>query len=445
MADSPRIADLLQQGIAAAKAGRKEEARRLLTQVVDLDERNEKAWLWLSGVVESTEDRQICLENVLALNPDNQHARAGLEWLQQHAPPPPAAEPPAQAAVDDWEVAEAPEPPAAAPVDDQAAAETPAEAWTPTGVQTETPAETWAPAETPVETWTPTEARTETWEPATAPAEVWDPTEARREESAPVADDPAALLEAARHHLEAGDPQQAVELLTRLVALQPMNAEAYLRLGDAYRLTGGQAQAHRAYDNARKLTAETSGLGQEARHKLARMEQLPPDEMQRARARVARSNRPGCVTVYAILMALGGVMGILSACGVVAVAGTSLSQLEETLALQGDTLPISAGQLSTFLMLGGGLGLLFSGLNLAIAVGLWQMRNWARIAVIVLLGLGLLLGVAQAAVSILSLQEALAAFGMQGVPIWYLGGLLVGFVIQVYIIFWFVANREHFA
>ena len=33
----------------------------------------------------------------------------------------------------------------------------------------------------------------------------------------------------------------------------------------------------------------------------------------------------------------------------------------------------------------------------------------------------------------------------EGVPIWYLGGLLVGFVIQVYIIFWFVANREHFA
>jgi tetratricopeptide (TPR) repeat protein len=437
MPDAAQINDLLQQGIAAAKAGRKEEARRLLTQLVDIDEHNEKAWLWLSGVVESAEDRQICLENVLALNPDNRHAQAGLEWLRQHAPPPPAAP------------AEIPEPPA------------PAEAWEPTEAQAETwepptaPAEAWQPpAAAPAEVWEPTEAQAETWEPPAAPAEVWDPTEARAEtrESPtapaeawePEADDPAALMEVARHQMESGDPQKAVDLLTRVVELQPMNAEAYLRLGDAYRLTGGQAQARRAYDSARKLTADTSGLGQEARHKLARMEQLPPDEMQRAQAKVARSNRPGCVTIYAVLLALGGLMGILGACGMMALAGTSLTQLEETLALQGPNLLIDAGQLSTFVMLGGGVGLLFSGLNLAVAVGLWGMKNWARIAVIVLLALGLLLGVAQAAVSILSLQDALAAFGVQGVPIWYLGSFLIGFVIQAYLIFWFVANRELF-
>ena len=423
MTDSSQIADLLQQGIAAAKAGRKEEARRLLTQLVDIDERNEKAWLWLSGVVESTEDRQVCLENVLALNPDNQHARAGLEWLRQHAPPPPAAP------------AEAPEPPAA-------------EVWEPA----ETWAETWEPTEAQAETWEPTEAQAEAPEPAETGAEIWDPTEAQAETEtwAPStahgseADDPAALMEAARQQMESGDPQRAVDLLTRLVELQPMNAEAYLRLGDAYRLTGGQTQARLAYDSARKLTAETSGLGQEARHKLARMEQLPPAEMERARAKVARSNRPGCVTAYAVLLALGGLMGILSACGIIALAGTSLTQLEQTLSLQSADLPISAGQLSTFIMLGGGLGLLLSGINLAAAVGLWQMKNWARITVIVLLVLGLVLGAAQAAVSVLFLQEALAAFGAQSLPIWYLGSFLIGFIIQAYIIFWFMANRELF-
>jgi len=75
------VHDLLSQGIAAAKAGQREQARDLLMQAIELDERNEKAWLWLSGVVDTTEDRCVCLENVLALNPDNTWARRGLERL----------------------------------------------------------------------------------------------------------------------------------------------------------------------------------------------------------------------------------------------------------------------------------------------------------------------------------------------------------------------------
>ncbi len=49
--------------------------------VLRADERNELAWLWLSGVVKTTEDRRICLENVLAINPENTTARWGLEKL----------------------------------------------------------------------------------------------------------------------------------------------------------------------------------------------------------------------------------------------------------------------------------------------------------------------------------------------------------------------------
>jgi tetratricopeptide (TPR) repeat protein len=85
-------AELLRAGVAAAQEGRKDEARRLLLQVTEIDERNEQAWLWLSGVVDAFEDRRVCLENVLAINPENTHARAGLQWLDQHAPPV-AAEP----------------------------------------------------------------------------------------------------------------------------------------------------------------------------------------------------------------------------------------------------------------------------------------------------------------------------------------------------------------
>lgn len=81
------ISNLLQQGIAAAKAGQKVEARTLLMQVIEADERNEQGWLWLAGVVEDPNDMRTCLENVLALNPDHKQARKGLAWLdQRHGP-----------------------------------------------------------------------------------------------------------------------------------------------------------------------------------------------------------------------------------------------------------------------------------------------------------------------------------------------------------------------
>jgi hypothetical protein len=72
---------LLQQGIRAARAGKREEARDLLMQVVRSDERNEEAWLWLSGVVDDPDDMRTCLQNVLDLNPGNEKAQQGLAWV----------------------------------------------------------------------------------------------------------------------------------------------------------------------------------------------------------------------------------------------------------------------------------------------------------------------------------------------------------------------------
>jgi tetratricopeptide (TPR) repeat protein len=80
---SQKLDDLLQEGVAAAAAGEKERARGLLMRVVERDERNAQAWMWLSSVVESLEDREVCLENVLAIDPDNDAAKRGLVWVQQ--------------------------------------------------------------------------------------------------------------------------------------------------------------------------------------------------------------------------------------------------------------------------------------------------------------------------------------------------------------------------
>jgi tetratricopeptide (TPR) repeat protein len=78
---SPDVTQQLKAGIAAAKAGNRQEAHQLLLDVLRADEENELAWLWLSGVVTNEGERRICLENVLTLNPDNQIAQRGLAKL----------------------------------------------------------------------------------------------------------------------------------------------------------------------------------------------------------------------------------------------------------------------------------------------------------------------------------------------------------------------------
>lgn len=84
---------MLQQALTAARAGRREEARTLLLQILTHDDQHELAWLWLSGVVDDPVDQRECLEQVLALNPANEQAQRGLAWLDEHHPPQPAATP----------------------------------------------------------------------------------------------------------------------------------------------------------------------------------------------------------------------------------------------------------------------------------------------------------------------------------------------------------------
>jgi hypothetical protein len=76
------VSRLLRAGVKAVHEQRLEEARELLYQVIDLDERNERAWLWLSGVVTGIDERMVCLESVLSINPHHEVAREGLRYLQ---------------------------------------------------------------------------------------------------------------------------------------------------------------------------------------------------------------------------------------------------------------------------------------------------------------------------------------------------------------------------
>jgi hypothetical protein len=75
--------DLVQQGLTAARVGDVEDARRLLTEATRQMPGNVEAWLGLAGVVDSLEEKKRCFSRVLALDPDNDEAKAGLARVEQ--------------------------------------------------------------------------------------------------------------------------------------------------------------------------------------------------------------------------------------------------------------------------------------------------------------------------------------------------------------------------
>lgn len=74
--------ELLELGIAAARAGNRQEARMYLEAATFAKPDNEQAFLWLSFVLDDRKLAMRCLERVLSINPQNEQAKRGLTWLQ---------------------------------------------------------------------------------------------------------------------------------------------------------------------------------------------------------------------------------------------------------------------------------------------------------------------------------------------------------------------------
>jgi tetratricopeptide (TPR) repeat protein len=72
---------LLKQAIEAARAGRELTARDIFLEVVERDPRNEVAWMWLTGLLDSLDDCIYACEMVLDINPGNASARQYLSQL----------------------------------------------------------------------------------------------------------------------------------------------------------------------------------------------------------------------------------------------------------------------------------------------------------------------------------------------------------------------------
>lgn len=82
MTDATHI-DRLMDAIELLKDDRREEARRLLRELIQEDSNFEDAWLWMSIAVDSLDQSSVCLDNVLRVNPDNSQAAGALYRIRK--------------------------------------------------------------------------------------------------------------------------------------------------------------------------------------------------------------------------------------------------------------------------------------------------------------------------------------------------------------------------
>lgn len=77
-----RAAALVEQAQAALQKGNKPEAHDLFKRATELDQMNEQAWLWRGSTTSDVDEALTCMEQALAINPDNGPAREARSWLR---------------------------------------------------------------------------------------------------------------------------------------------------------------------------------------------------------------------------------------------------------------------------------------------------------------------------------------------------------------------------
>ncbi len=81
--ENDRYQMMVASGIAAAKAGDKEQARALLLKATELESTDATPWIWLSATTDDPVEQRSYLESALAADPNNGVARRGLVMLSQ--------------------------------------------------------------------------------------------------------------------------------------------------------------------------------------------------------------------------------------------------------------------------------------------------------------------------------------------------------------------------
>ena len=75
--------DRLLDAIELIKDEQREEAIRLLRDLIHEDSDFEEAWLWMSVAVDSLDQSSLCLDNVLRVNPENVQAAGALHRIRE--------------------------------------------------------------------------------------------------------------------------------------------------------------------------------------------------------------------------------------------------------------------------------------------------------------------------------------------------------------------------
>lgn len=81
--ENDRYRMIVASGIAAAKAGDREQARSLLSKATELRPTDATPWIWLSTTTDDPVEQRSYLENALAADPNSGAARRGLVMLSQ--------------------------------------------------------------------------------------------------------------------------------------------------------------------------------------------------------------------------------------------------------------------------------------------------------------------------------------------------------------------------
>lgn len=126
------------------------------------------------------------------------------------------------------------------------------------------------------------------------------------------------------------------------------------------------------------------------------------------------ARRPGCVTAYALFLCLAAAL----------LGGAAIASVVLPL-VTGDTAFVPAGSLVVLLAL--------AGLEFLIAVGVWRLRNWARVAAMVLHSLGILI----------SLSGLLTILGGADIAL-VVARTLIAVGVGGYILYWFASHSEYF-
>ncbi|MBN1313039.1 MAG: hypothetical protein JXB30_16625 [Anaerolineae bacterium] len=79
----PPTIDSTRQAIELAKAGKTQEARGMLVDLLKVDQNNVDIWATLARLSETPKDAAYCLKQVLRIQPDNEWARSSLQHLSQ--------------------------------------------------------------------------------------------------------------------------------------------------------------------------------------------------------------------------------------------------------------------------------------------------------------------------------------------------------------------------